>query len=67
VVRELFRLLKESKARAGLTGDIDLHPFGLAALRPGLALAIEYSCQQGLLRRKLEVEELFDDVTIGLE
>lgn len=65
-VRELFRLLKQSKADAGIDGEIDMLPFGLEALRPGLELAIKYSYQQGLISRVLEVEELFNDVTIGL-
>ncbi|WP_163269410.1 phosphate ABC transporter substrate-binding protein [Chelativorans alearense] len=67
VVAELFRLLKESKARAGVKGEIDMRPYGFEALRPGLELAIEYCHQQGLVRRRMSVEELFDDTTIGLK
>ena len=67
VVRELFRLLKESKARTGLKSEIDTRPFGFEDLRPGLELAIRYCHQQGLIRRQMQVEELFDDVTIGLQ
>lgn len=52
---------------AGLKADIDTRPFGLDAVRPGLELAIRYCHQQGLIRRQMQVEELFDDVTIGLE
>lgn len=66
VAREFFRLLKESKALANIKSDIDTRPYGLEALRPGLELAIMYSFQQGLLRRMLDVEELFDETTIGL-
>ncbi len=65
-VREFFRLLKESKAKVKPKGDLDMRPYGLEALRPSLELAIRYSRQQGLLGRDLTVEELFNDVTIGL-
>lgn len=67
VVGELFRMLKESKAKANIQQDIDTRPYGIEALRPGIELAIEYSLQQGLLTRRLTVEELFDENTIGLE
>lgn len=65
-VRELFRMLKESKARARLPAGIDTRPYGLDAVRPGLELAIAYSRQQRLLSRDVAVEELFDDTTIDL-
>jgi 4,5-dihydroxyphthalate decarboxylase len=41
-------------------------PFGLEANRRGIQMAIDFSMQQGLLPRKLTVDELFDDVTRGL-
>jgi 4,5-dihydroxyphthalate decarboxylase len=41
-------------------------PFGVDALRPSLALAIDYAYEQGLLARRLEVDELFDDTTRAL-
>lgn len=67
VVKELYRVLKDSKAKSGLNGNPDPRPYGLEALRPGLELAITYSHQQGLISRRMEVEELFDDVTIALQ
>jgi len=67
VVAELFRVLKESKACAGLKAGIDTRPYGFDALRPGVELAIEYCYQQGLIRRRLAFEELFDDATVRLE
>lgn len=66
LVSEFFRLLKESKSRAGLAGPIDLLPYGIEALRPGLELAIDYSLQQGLIGRRPAVEELFHESTFGL-
>jgi 4,5-dihydroxyphthalate decarboxylase len=67
VAREVFRLLKASKAAANLSEPVDMRPYGLAALRPSLELAIRYSLQQGLLRRELSPEELFDETTLALE
>lgn len=67
LVREVWRLLKESKRMAGPSeGDRDMTPFGLEANRTALELIIRYSHEQGLIPRRFEVDELFDDVTRGL-
>ncbi len=66
VVRELYRVLKESKEANGPPKGIDTRPYGVEANRKGLELAIEYAMQQKLLPRRLSVEELFDDVTGSL-
>jgi 4,5-dihydroxyphthalate decarboxylase len=65
VVAEVFRMLQQSKVAAGAVkpGGIDLHPFGLEALRPALTMIIDYSVQQQLIPRRFEVDELFDDTT----
>jgi 4,5-dihydroxyphthalate decarboxylase len=67
-VKEVFRLLAESKMAAGLPrpGSIDFLPFGLAACRPALMTVINYEVQQQLLPRRFEVDELFDDITRAL-
>jgi 4,5-dihydroxyphthalate decarboxylase len=67
IVREVYRLLREARQRVPAAADgIDLLPFGVAALRPSLAIAIEYAFEQGLIGRRLEVDELFDDTTRSL-
>ncbi|WP_159946442.1 ABC transporter substrate-binding protein [Rhizobium sp. 18065] len=66
LVRELYRLLKESKAKAGLKG-LDTRPYGVEANRKTLEMIILYCRQQGLIDRDLTVDELFDDVTRTLE
>jgi 4,5-dihydroxyphthalate decarboxylase len=67
VVREAYRLLWEARQRVPAAADgIDLLPFGVDALRPSLAVAIDYAFEQGLLNRRLEVDELFDDTTRAL-
>ncbi|MEY9999069.1 phosphate ABC transporter substrate-binding protein [Sinorhizobium fredii] len=65
VVRELYRMLKESKSKAGLKG-FDTRPYGVDANRKTLETIIHYSRQQGLIDR-MEVDELFDDVTRALD
>ncbi len=69
VVREVWRLLCESKRIAGepRVEGFDLTPFGLGANRASLALLLKYAQQQGLLARPLAVDELFDDSTRALE
>jgi 4,5-dihydroxyphthalate decarboxylase len=67
VVREVYRLLKESKRLAGPEDDgPDMTPFGLEANRRGLELIIRYTFEQGLIPRQFSVDELFDDVTRDL-
>jgi 4,5-dihydroxyphthalate decarboxylase len=67
VVREVYRLLREARQVVPARPDgLDMLPFGVEALRPSLTLAIEYAFEQGLLTRRLEVDELFDDTTRAL-
>lgn len=64
-VREVFRLLKDSKAAAPPPADcaFDPAPMGLSAIRDSLETIIRYAAQQGLIPRAYAVDELFDDVT----
>ena len=68
-VREIYRVLREAKTAAGLpkAGEIDFFPFGVEACRPALQTIIDYSWQQNLIPRKIDVDELFDDTTRELE
>jgi 4,5-dihydroxyphthalate decarboxylase len=67
-VREIYRLLGESKKAAKLPkpGEFDTHPFGLEANRRSLEVVIDYVHQQKMIPRRFAVEELFDDVTLKL-
>lgn len=60
-VAEFYRLLEESKAKAGLpkTGAIDATPFGREANRPCLELLISYAVQQNLIPQSLAVDDLW--------
>jgi 4,5-dihydroxyphthalate decarboxylase len=68
-VREVYRLLQESKRAAGLpaAGESDTIPFGVSANRRNLEIAIDYAYRQRLTPRRLSVDELFDDVTRTME
>jgi 4,5-dihydroxyphthalate decarboxylase len=68
LVKEVFRMLKQSKAAASgpKPGAIDFHPFGVEACRPALKMIIDYAVQQKLIPRPFEVDALFDDTTRAL-
>jgi 4,5-dihydroxyphthalate decarboxylase len=68
-IREIYRVLRQAKAAAGLPrpGEIDFLPFGVAACRPALETIVHYAWQQNLIPRKIDVDELFDDTTRALE
>ena len=62
VVREVYRLLKESRAAAAVpTGADDPLRFGVTATRQSLEQAIAYSHQQSLISRRPTADELFAD------
>jgi 4,5-dihydroxyphthalate decarboxylase len=67
-VREVFRMLHDSKKAAGLPkpGTIDALPFGFEAVRPALELMSSYALEMKIIPRRYSVEELFDDTTRGL-
>jgi len=58
-VAELYRLLEAGKQAAGPQGAIDTTRFGREANRPCLELLISYALQQGLIPRRLAVDELW--------
>ena len=62
VVREVYSMLKESAAAGPLKSPGVLR-FGVEAVRKSLETIIQYSERQGLIPRRLSVDELFNDVT----
>ncbi len=66
MVREVFRLLKESAQAGGEPGGPGSLRFGIEAVRPSLETIIGYAERQGLIPRRFEVDELFNDVTRSL-
>jgi 4,5-dihydroxyphthalate decarboxylase len=68
-VREVFRMLLESKKAAGLpkAGAIDMIPFGFEAVRPALDLMSSYALEMKIIPRRYSVEELFADTMRSLQ
>jgi 4,5-dihydroxyphthalate decarboxylase len=68
VVRELYRLLQESRKAGGSAekSEFDMAPYGVEANRSALQTAIDYCVRDGMLPRKIAVDELFDATTRGL-
>ena len=64
VVKEIFRMLVESRAAAETPAIFP--PIGLEANRKQFDLAIQWSFEQKLIPRRLSVDELFTDMTAGL-
>lgn len=67
IVREIFRMIVESRSLAPDSARTTIPPFGFANNRKQLELAIEWSLEQGVIPRRMSVEELFDDTTAALE
>jgi 4,5-dihydroxyphthalate decarboxylase len=68
VVREVFRIFKESRdiaIRAGNKNAAKLH-YGVEANRPSLEAIVDIAYSQKLIPRRYSVDELFDDTTRAL-
>ena len=62
VVREVYRVLKESRAAAELTtGDDDPLRFGIGAIRKSLEQINVYAVEQKLIPRAFSADELFEE------
>jgi 4,5-dihydroxyphthalate decarboxylase len=69
VVREVYRIFKEAKrASFAETGVPKLDPlrFGIEANRRSLEIVIDFAVEQGLLPRRIAVDELFDETMRAL-
>ncbi|SEK61854.1 4,5-dihydroxyphthalate decarboxylase [Roseateles sp. YR242] len=66
IVRELYRMVVESRAATDGGTPAIFPPLGLEANRKGLQTAIDWALDQKIIPRRLQVDELFDDVTGSL-
>lgn len=66
IVRELYRMIAESRAQTEGGTPAVFPPLGLEANRKGLQLAIDWALDQKILPHRLSIDELFDDVTGSL-
>src|SRR5262249_11260588 len=64
VVREVYRVLKESRAAAGSvyeSGDLDPLRFGIENIRKSLATITGYALEQKLITQRVTPDEIFAD------
>jgi len=66
IVKEIYRMLVESRNLAPESVTAALPPVGLEANRKTLEMAIEWSFEQKIIPRRLSFDELFDDTTASL-
>lgn len=66
VVREIYRMIAESRALTEGGVPAVFPPLGLEANRKGLQLAIDWALDQKIIPHRLQVDELFDDLTGSL-
>jgi 4,5-dihydroxyphthalate decarboxylase len=66
IVRELYRMIVESRQLADPAVPAAFPPIGLEANRKGIQLAIDWALDQKIIPRRLSVDELFDDTTGAL-
>ncbi len=66
VVREIYRMIAESRALTEGGAPDPYPPLGFDANHKGIAMAIDWAYEQKIIPRRLSVEELFDDVTGAL-
>jgi len=60
VAREIFEVLKRSKAAAGPGHGPDLRPIGEEAIRPSLELVVQLAAEQQIIPRRFSLDELFE-------
>jgi 4,5-dihydroxyphthalate decarboxylase len=67
-VCELYRVLQDARKAGGAAekSELDMAPYGVEANRSALEVAIDYAMRQGMLPRRLTVDELFDATTRAL-
>jgi 4,5-dihydroxyphthalate decarboxylase len=66
IVKEIYRMLVESRNLAPESATATLPPVGREANRKALEMAIEWSFEQKIIPRRLSLDELFDDTTASL-
>ena len=66
IVRELYRMIGESRALAEGGVPDPFPPMGFEANRKGIQLAIDWAFEQKIIPEKVSVESLFDDTTRAL-
>ena len=66
VVKELYRMIAESRALAPASALATIPPLDLEANRKGLQMAIDWSLEQKIIPHRLSVDELFEDTIAAI-
>lgn len=66
IVREIYRMLVESRSLALDSATATLPPVGLEANRKTLEMALEWTYEQKIIPRRISFDELFDETTAAL-
>jgi 4,5-dihydroxyphthalate decarboxylase len=66
IVREIYRMIVESRNAAPESARTNLPPIGREANRKGIEMAIQWSYEQKIIPRILSYDELFDETTASL-
>jgi 4,5-dihydroxyphthalate decarboxylase len=66
MIAELFRMFRAARATVLPRGDRDPLPTGRTRLRSALALALRYAAEQGLLPRRLEIEDVWEGLPVDV-
>jgi 4,5-dihydroxyphthalate decarboxylase len=66
IVREIYRMIVESRNAAPESARANLPPIGREANRKGIEMAIQWSYEQKIIPRILSYDELFDETTASL-
>ena len=66
IVREIYRMLVESRSKAPESITSALPPVGLEANRKTIQMALDWTWEQHILPRRLSFDELFDETTASL-
>lgn len=66
VVKEIYRMLLESRNLAPVEITSALPPVGIEANRKTLEMAMEWTYEQEMIPRRLSFDELFDETTAAL-
>lgn len=66
VVREIYRMLVESRKMAPESTTAELPPYGFEAIGKTIELAMDWAYDQKIIPRRLSVDELFDETTASL-
>jgi 4,5-dihydroxyphthalate decarboxylase len=66
IVKEIFRMIVESRAAAPAEATKIFPPIGYEANRKGIQMAIDWSFEQKFIPRRFSYDELYDDTTAAL-